>query len=64
MAPFNNPLAYFLGLSSFFYSGLAPTGGALALLGAAGVIGGAACAAAGLAQTFVVRTAPRAVALE
>lgn len=52
----NNPLAYFLGLTSFFYSGLAPTGQTLVALGAAGVIGGAACALAGLAQGLVVRS--------
>lgn len=54
LAPFNNPLAYFLGLSSFFYSGLAPTGETLLTLGVAGVIGGLACALAGLAQSLVI----------
>lgn len=54
LAPLNNPLAYFLGLSSFFYSGLAPTGETLLPLGVAGVIGGLACALAGLAQSLVI----------
>ena len=56
LPPLNNPLAYFLGLSSFFYSGLAPNGSTLLILGAAGVIGGAACAAATMAQNAVIRT--------
>lgn len=55
LAPINNPLAYFLGLTSFFYSGLAPTGETLVNLGVAGVIGGLACAAAGFAQGVVTR---------
>ena len=56
LAPFNNPLAYFLGLTSFFYSGLAPSTSTLAVLGTAAVIGGAACAVAAFAQDAVVRT--------
>ena len=35
----NNPLAYFLGLISFFASAQAPSGSLLAMLAAAGVIG-------------------------
>lgn len=58
LAPLNNPLAYFLGLTSFFYSGLQPTGETLVSLGAAGVIGGLACALASLAQDAVARIAP------
>jgi hypothetical protein len=57
VAPINNPLAYFLGLTSFFYSGLSPSGSTLAVLGTAAVIGGAACAVAAFAQNAVARTA-------
>ncbi|MBB2206022.1 DUF1097 domain-containing protein [Gluconacetobacter takamatsuzukensis] len=46
MAPFGNPLAYFLGLTSFFYSGFAPSAGTFAILAAAGAIGAASCAGA------------------
>ncbi|PVM85562.1 DUF1097 domain-containing protein [Caulobacter radicis] len=55
IAPINNPLAYFLGLTSFFYSGLAPSASTLAMLGSAAVIGGAACAVAAFAQDAVAR---------
>ena len=34
--PFNNPLAYFLGITSFFYSGLAPSFGAFAIFDGGG----------------------------
>ncbi len=37
--PINNPLAYFLGLISFFASMLAPSVSTLAILAAAGIIG-------------------------
>ena len=62
---FNNPLAYFLGLTSFFYSGLAPSGSALAVLGAAGAIGGLSSAAALLMEDRIHRIggAARAVPL-
>lgn len=53
LAPFNNPLAYFLGLTSFFYSGLAPTASTFLILAAAGVIGALACATAGAIQTVL-----------
>jgi Protein of unknown function (DUF1097) len=52
-APLNNPLAYFLGLTSFFYSGFGPTGATYAILASAGVIGAASCAAATLLQGLV-----------
>lgn len=37
--PFNSPVAYFLGLTSFFYSGLAPGWMSFAQLASAGAIG-------------------------
>ncbi|MBB2200819.1 DUF1097 domain-containing protein [Gluconacetobacter tumulisoli] len=46
MAPFDNSLAYFLGLTSFFYSGFAPSVATFAILAAAGAIGAASCAGA------------------
>ena len=46
MAPFENPLAYFLGLTSFFYSGFAPSVATFATLAVAGAIGAASCAGA------------------
>jgi len=53
LAPLNNPLAYFLGLTSFFYSGFLPTGTTYAILASAGIIGAAACAIAALLQALV-----------
>jgi len=53
LAPLNNPLAYFLGLTSFFYSGLGPTGTTYAILAGAGIIGAASCSLATLLQTLV-----------
>jgi hypothetical protein len=53
LAPLNNPLAYFLGLTSFFYSGFMPTGATYAILASAGIIGAASCAAATLLQALV-----------
>lgn len=53
LAPLNNPLAYFLGLTSFFYSGLMPSGTTYAILAAAGIIGAASCALATLLQAIV-----------
>ncbi|MBO9709209.1 MAG: DUF1097 domain-containing protein [Caulobacter sp.] len=53
LAPFNNPLAYFLGLTSFFYSGLAPAQSSFSILAAAGAIGAASAAIAALAERFV-----------
>jgi hypothetical protein len=59
VAPFDNPLAYFLGLSSFFYSGLAPGSATFALLGAAGVIGAASAALAGQLESWLDQPAAR-----
>lgn len=56
-APFNNPLAYFLGVTSFFYSGLAPSASALVMLGAAGAIGAASSALAGILEGWIHRLA-------
>jgi hypothetical protein len=53
MAPVNNPIVYFLGLTSFFYSGFAPTAVSFAILAAAGIIGAAACAIATVLQAKV-----------
>ena len=53
LAPLNNPLAYFLGLTSFFYSGFMPTGTSYAILASAGIIGAASCALATLLQALV-----------
>lgn len=39
LAPINNPLAYFLGLISFFASGMTPSPALFAMLATAGVIG-------------------------
>ena len=52
-APVNNPLAYFLGLTSFFYSGLPPEVASFTLLAGAAVIGGASAAIAGHLQSLV-----------
>lgn len=52
LAPLNNPLAYFLGLTSFFYSGFMPTGMTYAILASAGIIGAASCALATLLQAL------------
>lgn len=57
-APFDNPLAYFLGLTSFFYSGLAPDTASFALLGAAGAIGAASSALAGRLEQWVTDGSP------
>lgn len=62
LTPFNNPLAYFLGLTSFFYSGLAPTGSTFLILGAAGMIGGLGCATAGAIQAALPGAARQATA--
>jgi hypothetical protein len=53
LAPLNNPLAYFLGLTSFFYSGFAPTTSTFAILAGAGIIGAASCAIATVVQALV-----------
>lgn len=55
IAPVNNPLAYFLGLTSFFYSGLPPAAASFAALATAGVIGAGAAAIAGLLQALIQR---------
>jgi hypothetical protein len=60
LAPINNPLAYFLGLTSFFYSGLAPTSATFATLAVAGLIGAGSAAVAGTLQTFVQNRGIRA----
>ena len=59
LAPINHPPAYFLGLTSFFYSGLAPTHTTVAILAAAGAIGAGSAAVAGLLERFVQGRAPR-----
>lgn len=51
LAPINNPLAYFLGLISFFASNMEPSLSLLGVLAAAGVIGAAGAASAGWLQT-------------
>jgi hypothetical protein len=53
LAPVNNALAYFLGITSFFYSGLMPTAGTFAILATAGVIGAVSAAIAGTLQAAV-----------
>lgn len=58
LTPVNNALAYFLGLTSFFYSALPPVGASFAVLATAGVIGASAAALAGLLQSAVERAAP------
>jgi hypothetical protein len=55
LAPINNSLAYFLGLTSFFYSGLAPDAATFGTLAAAGAIGALSAAVAGLLQAAVQR---------
>ncbi|MFW7270104.1 DUF1097 domain-containing protein [Gluconacetobacter sp. Hr-1-5] len=57
MAPFENPLAYFLGLTSFFYSGFAPSAATFAILAAAGAIGAASCAGATWLEARVTHAA-------
>lgn len=57
-APFDNPLAYFLGLTSFFYSGLAPDAASFALLAAAGAIGAASSALAGHLERWMTNGSP------
>jgi len=61
-APLNNASAYFLGLTSFFASGLAPTGPTFATLAAAGAIGAASCAVAALVQAALLARDPAAAA--
>ena len=53
--PFNNPLAYFLGITSFFYSGLAPSFGAFATLTAAGAVGATGAAVSSYCQAGLLR---------
>jgi len=55
LAPFNNPLAYFLGLTSFFYAGLAPSLNTFLMLAAAAVIGATSAATAGWVQAWFDR---------
>lgn len=54
LSALNNPLAYFLGLTSFFYSGLAPEQMSFEILAAAGAIGAVSAAVAGLAEGALV----------
>ena len=61
LAPINNPLAYFLGITSFFYSELAPTAGSFAVLAAAGAIGATGAALSGCCQAGLLRLRPPAV---
>jgi hypothetical protein len=58
VAPINNPLAYFLGITSFFYSGLSPTIGSFALLAAAGAIGATGAALSACCQAALLRKHP------
>ncbi|WP_394845032.1 DUF1097 domain-containing protein [Pendulispora brunnea] len=51
----NNPLAYFLGLISFFASMLAPSASTLGILAIAGVLGALGAGTAGYLQARVVR---------
>jgi hypothetical protein len=60
-APFDSPPAYFLGLTSFFYSGLAPGGTSFTMLAAAGAIGAAAAAIAGQVEGWLGRSAQAGV---
>lgn len=53
----NHPLAYFLGLISFFASAQAPSGSLLAMLAAAGVIGAVGAGFAGFLQSRLPRAA-------
>ncbi len=57
LAPVNNSLAYFLGITSFFYSALAPTLGSFATLAAAGTVGATGAAISGCCQAVLVRRA-------
>lgn len=53
LTPINNPLAYFLGLISFFASGMEPSLTLLGMLAVAGVIGAGSAALAGYLQARV-----------
>jgi Protein of unknown function (DUF1097) len=53
--PFNNPLAYFLGITSFFYSGLATSFGSFATLAAAGAVGATGAAISSYCQAGLLR---------
>jgi len=55
LAPINNPLAYFLGITSFFYSALAPTPHSFVLLAAAGAVGATGAAISGTCQGALLR---------
>lgn len=55
LRPINNPLAYFLGLISFFASAQAPSASLLGMLAAAGVIGAAGAASAAWLQSLIER---------
>lgn len=57
LSPVNNSLAYFLGITSFFYSALAPTLGSFATLAAAGTVGATGAAISGCCQAVLVRRA-------
>jgi len=55
LPPINNPLAYFLGLISFFASAKAPSVSTLAILSIAGVIGALGAGVAGFLQSRAQR---------
>lgn len=55
LRPINNPLAYFLGLISFFAAAQAPSASLLGMLAAAGVIGAAGAASAAWLQSRIER---------
>lgn len=59
LTPLNNPLAYFLGITSFFYSGFAPTAGSFGSLAVAAALGATGAAVSGLCQArFLPRNQP------
>jgi hypothetical protein len=62
LAPIDNPLTYFLGITSFFYSQLPPTVGSFALLAVAGAVGATGAAVAGALQTGLAHLRARAAA--
>jgi hypothetical protein len=62
LTPIDNPLTYFLGITSFFYSQLPPTVGPFALSAVAGAVGATGAAVAGALQTGLAHLRARAVA--
>lgn len=55
LAPINNPLAYFLGITSFFYSQLAPIPSSFATLATAGAVGATGAAISSYCQSRLLR---------